>query len=151
MVNGLWSMVKYSGVFILLFPPDLLLYVIWFGAKILNYQSEKIKYVYSWTILLLTYKQLYRCAKHNEANLFCFLSSLPLLPRLPWQCLGPTCHLSTLNWYCFACAGLPVHMLGEVSWNPKRRRVYSILSGKPYFISCFMYVDLGGPVLLLYI
>ncbi len=29
----------------------------------------------------------------NVVNVFCFPSSLPLLPQLPRQCLGPTCHL----------------------------------------------------------
>ncbi len=35
--------------------------------------------------------------------------------------LVPTCHLSTLKKHCFAGAGLPIHMIGEVSWEPKRR------------------------------
>jgi len=34
----------------------------------------------------------------NGAHVFCFLSSLPLLPpQPPRQCLDPTCHLSTHN------------------------------------------------------
>jgi hypothetical protein len=34
----------------------------------------------------------------NGANLFRFLSSLPLVaPSTARQCLGPTCHLSILN------------------------------------------------------
>jgi hypothetical protein len=51
------------------------------------------------------------------ANVFCFLSSLPLLPR---QCGSYTCHRSTLNKYCIAGAGLPNHMIGEVSWDKKK-------------------------------
>ncbi len=51
----------------------------------------------------------------------------------PMHFVFPTCHLSTLNWHCTAGASLPNHMMGEVSWGPKRRRslasYYSILSG----------------------
>ncbi len=37
-----------------------------------------------------------------------FLSSLPLYSsQLPRQCLGPICHLSTLNYHCIGGAGLP--------------------------------------------
>ncbi len=64
----------------------------------------------------------------------CFLFSVvftPLPPTPPRQCLAPTCHLSTLTLY-IANAGLPIHMIGKVSWDPKRRRawasLYSILS-----------------------
>jgi hypothetical protein len=47
----------------------------------------------------------------NGANVFCFLSSLHLLPPVP--------HLSTLNQHCITGAGLPIHLIGEVSWDPK--------------------------------
>jgi hypothetical protein len=62
---------------------------------------------------------------------FCrlYLSS----PKPPRQCLSPTCHLSSLNQHWIGGAGLPIHMIGEVSWEPKRRRAwasrYSILFG----------------------
>jgi hypothetical protein len=29
--------------------------------------------------------------------------------------------LYTLNWHCIAGAGLPIHMIGEVSWDQERR------------------------------
>ncbi len=42
--------------------------------------------------------------------------------------------LCTFNIHCIAGAGLPIHMIGEVSWESKRRRAwapqYSILSGQ---------------------
>ncbi len=34
------------------------------------------------------------------ANVFCFLSSLPLLPQAITVVMAPKCHLSTLNWQC---------------------------------------------------
>jgi hypothetical protein len=48
-----------------------------------------------------------RSAGSNGANVFCFLSSLPLLPQPPRQCLAL------------------IHMIGEVSWEPKRRRAWA--------------------------
>ncbi len=42
---------------------------------------------------------------NNGANVICFLLSLPLPP--------PNCHLFTSN--CLTGAGLPIHMIGEVS------------------------------------
>jgi hypothetical protein len=68
-----------------------------------------------------------------SADVFCILSSLPLLPPKPSRkCLpfglGPTCHLSTLNLHCIPGAGLPNHMKGEVSWDPKRRRSWASYS-----------------------
>ncbi len=36
-----------------------------------------------------------------------------------------TCYLSTLNQHGIAGAGLPIHMIGEVSWEPKRRRAWA--------------------------
>ncbi len=56
----------------------------------------------------------------------------PFSPQPPRQCGFYTWHLSTLNWPCITDAGLSIHMMGEVSWDPKRRRswvsYYSILS-----------------------
>jgi hypothetical protein len=51
---------------------------------------------------------------------FVFCRLCPFSPQLPQQCWTPTCHLSTLNLHCVAGAGLPIHMIGEVSWEPKR-------------------------------
>jgi hypothetical protein len=50
-----------------------------------------------------------------------FLSSLPLSPQLPRKCLAPTCHLSKSNEHCTAGAGLPIHMIGEILKQPKRK------------------------------
>jgi hypothetical protein len=35
----------------------------------------------------------------NGADVFCFLSSLPLLPQPPMVVFGSSCHLSTLNFH----------------------------------------------------
>ncbi len=61
----------------------------------------------------------------KPCNVFCFLSSLPLLSQPPRQCLSLTCHLSILNYHCIAGAGLPIHMIGEVSWEPRRRPAWA--------------------------
>jgi hypothetical protein len=53
---------------------------------------------------------------------FCRL--YPFSPQLPRQCLGPICHLTTLNYHCAGGAGLPNHMMGEVAWDLKRRRLW---------------------------
>ncbi len=60
----------------------------------------------------------------NGANVFCFPSSLHLLSPATTAVYVwiHTCHLSTLNLHCIAGSGLPNHMMGEVSWDPKRRR-----------------------------
>jgi hypothetical protein len=76
---------------------------------------------------LLLAVQLYRLtakAGHNVRRcfLFCFLSSLPILPQPPLQCLASICHFSTLNLHFMTGAGLPIRMIGEVAWDPKRRR-----------------------------
>ncbi len=53
--------------------------------------------------------------KNKGANIFGFLSSLPLLP--PATTAVFSYHLSSLysNLHCVAGAGLPIHMIGEVS------------------------------------
>jgi hypothetical protein len=58
-------------------------------------------------------------------DLFCFLSSFPILPQPPLQCLASICNLSTLHLHFMTGVGLPIHMIGEVSWAPKRRRVWT--------------------------
>ncbi len=54
---------------------------------------------------------------------FVFCRLYPFFPQPPQQCLAPTCHLSPLNQHCIGGAGPPNHMIGEVSWDPERRRV----------------------------
>jgi hypothetical protein len=76
-------------------------------------------------IFFLSLFQCYFMPPTNGANVFCFLSSLPLFPQPPRQCLDPTCHLSALNLHCIAGAGLPIHMIREVWLEPKRRRAWS--------------------------
>ncbi len=47
-----------------------------------------------------------------------------------WQCLAPTCYACALNLTLYrgcGAAGLPIHMIGEVSWDPKGRRVLFVL------------------------
>ncbi len=56
---------------------------------------------------------------------FCRLYPFSPPPDITAVFLGSTCHLSTLDWHCIAGAGLPNHMMGEVSWDPKRRRSLS--------------------------
>ncbi len=51
----------------------------------------------------------------------------PSSPQPPLKCLTLTCHLSTLNLHCFASAGLPIHMIGEVSWRPKKKMSVGLL------------------------
>jgi hypothetical protein len=59
-------------------------------------------------------------------NVFCFLSSLSLLHPDTTAVFGfYLTHLSTLNQHCFAGTGLPNHMMGEVSWDPKRRQSWA--------------------------
>jgi hypothetical protein len=68
-----------------------------------------------------TYSCCYYTVEHlsNGANVFFFLSSLPLLPQPTRQCLAPICNLSTLKKFCITDAGLPIRMIGEVLRQPK--------------------------------
>ncbi len=56
------------------------------------------------------------------------------------KCLAPTCHLSTLNLHCIAGAGLPILMIGEVSREPKRGRMWAshYLSPRCFRLSLFI-------------
>ncbi len=66
-------------------------------------------------------------------------------PQPPRQRLAPICHLSTL-----AGAGLPIHMIGEVSWELKRRRLWAVLVLDPLCFCTSANKDnpnLGGSVL----
>ncbi len=48
----------------------------------------------------------------------CILFSVVFTPSPPSttrQCLAPTCRFSNLTLHCIACAGLPIHIFGEVS------------------------------------
>ncbi len=67
------------------------------------FSAEKIKSFGTWS---------------KGARVFGFLSSLALLPQPARQCLGPTCHLSTLNYHCIADSSSPIHVIGEVSFEP---------------------------------
>ncbi len=57
---------------------------------------------------------------------FCRLCPFSLQP--PRQSLGPTCYLSTLHKLTLyrRCGGLPIHMMGEVSWKPQGRRAWAL-------------------------
>jgi hypothetical protein len=77
---------------------------------------------------------------------FCRLC--PFSHQPPRQYLGPTCHLSTLdNNVSPVRACLINHMMGEVSWVPKRRRswvsYYSVLSG------CRLCIQICEPLTLI--
>ncbi len=62
-------------------------------------------------------------------------SKIPLRPQPPPQCLGPTCHPSTLREHCIAGAGLPIHPYDRRGFvGPKKKTIvgllgYLILSG----------------------
>jgi hypothetical protein len=56
----------------------------------------------------------------GQCILFSLISTPPPPPPPPQQCLAPTCYLSTFNLHCIAGAGLPIHIIGEVLWEPKR-------------------------------
>jgi hypothetical protein len=61
----------------------------------------------------------------NSANAFVFCRLYHFYPQPPRQCLGPI-FLSALSLHCIAGAVLPNHMMmGEVSWDPKRRRSWA--------------------------
>ncbi len=49
-----------------------------------------------------------QCPSTNWANVFRFLSSLPLLPQPSRQCLGTICRLSTVVWATGCCPPLPL-------------------------------------------
>jgi hypothetical protein len=60
----------------------------------------------------------------NGVNLI-FLSSLPLSPPAITAVFGTylsSFNSQVLNEHCISGAGLPIHMNGEVLWEPKRRR-----------------------------
>jgi hypothetical protein len=64
----------------------------------------------------------------------CILFSVVLVPPPSATTAVSGSYLSssyTLNLHCIAGAGLPIHIIGEVSWEPKRRRdlvCYSFMS-----------------------
>jgi hypothetical protein len=71
----------------------------------------------------------------NGANVLCFLSSSPQPPRR----LGPIYNTVSLVRAC-----PPIHMIGEVSWNPKIRRSWASLEFNPLW---FALSDYGRLVL----
>jgi hypothetical protein len=78
----------------------------------------------------------------NRANIFCFLSSLLLFPLSQhgsfW--LLPVISLLLTN-HCIAGAVLPIHMIGEVSWKPKRRRAWASQYLIPRWVGCSCQAD----------
>jgi hypothetical protein len=66
----------------------------------LSFRSENTQYCN-------TEKPLQRI---NGANVFCFLSSFPI---------------PVISLLCIARAGVPIHIIGEVSCEPKRRRAWA--------------------------
>jgi hypothetical protein len=50
-----------------------------------------------------------------------FFTNPPPPPKPQQMCLAPIWHLFTLNLHCIPSAGLPINMIVEVSWEPKRR------------------------------
>ncbi len=54
------------------------------------------------TLNFLKYEKKISFLSVRRANLFTFLSSLPLLRQPPRQCLSPTCYLFTFNLHCIA-------------------------------------------------
>jgi hypothetical protein len=66
----------------------------------------------------------------NTANVFWILSSLPLLPShapTSTEVFGSYLSSFILNNHCIAGACLPIHTIGEVSWEPKRRWAWASL------------------------
>ncbi len=64
---------------------------------------------------------------------FCRL--YPFSPQPSRSCLGPTCHLSTLNEHCIAGAGLPYHMMGGFVGPEKKTIVFEIRRSRSKFVS----------------
>ncbi len=59
---------------------------------------------------------------------FVFCRLYPFNPQPPRQCLGTTCVISLLlNNTVSPDAGLPNHMLGEVSWEPQKKTIVGLL------------------------
>ncbi len=75
-----------------------------------------------YTVLNYNKQLLSQMARTTGPMYFVFSRLYPSFPQPPRQFLAPTWHLSTLNKHCIASAGLPIHMFGEVSWDPIRRK-----------------------------
>ncbi len=83
---------------------------------------------------------VFSIGRPNGVDVFVFCRLHPLLSHPPWQCLGPLyvvpLHLTNT---VSRGAGLPIHMMGEVSWEPKLTtsvglfRTQSSL-GRPYLL-----------------
>ncbi len=73
-------------------------------------------------ILCSCLSSFYCTVLYQRCQGICFLSSLSLFPQPPKQCFASTCHFSH---YSIAGAGLPIHMIGKVSWDPKRRLAWA--------------------------
>jgi hypothetical protein len=73
----------------------------------------------------------------QQGQCICFLSSLPLFPSATTEvCLGPT-RLSSLLFTntVSPVVGLPIHMMGEVSWDNKKT-IVGLLVFKTFSARC---------------
>ncbi len=79
------------------------------------------------TLFTITYKiAVYAPAKRADTLTLFYLYPYVLCG------LGPTCHLPAFNQHWNAAAGLPNHMIGEVSWDPKKEDNLGPLSIQSY-------------------
>ncbi len=104
------------------------------GISLAEYEhqldKEKINFLFfhrQGKFCIFSYFYVISCLYPTGPMYFVFCRLYPSSPKPPRQCLDPTCNLFTLNLHCIAGAGLPIHMIGEVSWEPKRRRAWSSL------------------------
>jgi hypothetical protein len=65
----------------------------------------------------------------NGANVFCFLSSLPLLPPATTAVFGSSCHLSNLNYLCVA--GKNINPLAGEKMTDKKAAVNIKIQSAP--------------------
>jgi hypothetical protein len=85
---------------------------------------------------------------HTKTRPMCFVFCrlYPFSHSHPWQCLGPTSRLSTVL-ITSTIANLSIHMMGEVSCDPKRRRAWvsvSLLVINPLCLYLRAYVHCTG-------
>jgi hypothetical protein len=82
-------------------------------------------YIMQCTLYKIHYKCNDEISYTNGANKFCFLSSLPLLPPATSHPNTAVVHHGSfwvLSVICLRCGlAFPIHTMGEVSWDPKRR------------------------------
>jgi hypothetical protein len=77
---------------------------------------------------------------------FVFCRLYPFNPQPPRQCLGTTCVISLLlNNTVSPDAGLPNHMLGEVSWGPTISAFRGRIQRKTWCMGPYTEVDFNLP------